>query len=89
MSHEEHKIKRSRRIHADEVKVRKQYKIAKVNGINVREPHKLAKKHATNCGKPNCALCGNPRKFFNEKTIQEKRFDQDVVNQMEPGECNV
>lgn len=22
-----------------------------------------------------CFMCGNPRKFFNEKTIQEKRFD--------------
>lgn len=24
-----------------------------------------------------CFACGNPRKYFNEKTIQEKRFEQD------------
>jgi hypothetical protein len=28
----------------------------------------------------NCAMChgGNPRKFFKEKTIQEKRLEQDI-----------
>lgn len=24
-----------------------------------------------------CHMCGNPRRMFKEKTIQEKRFDQD------------
>lgn len=23
-----------------------------------------------------CTMCGNPRKHFNEKTIQEKQFDE-------------
>jgi hypothetical protein len=23
-------------------------------------------------------MCGNPRKFFKEPTVQERRFDQDV-----------
>jgi hypothetical protein len=26
-----------------------------------------------------CAMCGNPRKFFNEKTIQERRFEQEKL----------
>lgn len=24
-----------------------------------------------------CACCGNPRRYFNEKTIQERRIEQD------------
>ena len=29
-----------------------------------------------NTTKPcSCAMCGNPRKFFNEKTLQEKRIE--------------
>jgi len=31
-----------------------------------------------NCGDSNCVMCGNPRKFFNEPTQQEKRLFQDV-----------
>lgn len=23
-----------------------------------------------------CAMCGNPRKYFNEPTLQERRFDE-------------
>jgi hypothetical protein len=26
--------------------------------------------------KCSCSLCGNPRKYFNEGTLQEKKFDQ-------------
>lgn len=26
-----------------------------------------------------CYICGNPRKFFKEKTIQEKRFWQEDI----------
>jgi ribosomal protein L44E len=37
--------------------------------------HKFHKKNALTCGNSNCYMCGNPRKFFNEKTIQEKRFE--------------
>lgn len=86
MSHEEHKIKHSKRIHDDETKVQKQVKIAKAYGMPVKEPHKLAKKHALNCGDPNCVMCGNPRKFFKEKTIQEKRFDQPQINGLDERE---
>jgi hypothetical protein len=28
------------------------------------------------CGQPGCLLCGNPRKAFEQKTIQELKFEQ-------------
>ena len=78
MSKEEDKLKNSRRRHADETAVKKQTKIAKSAGSDVSEPHRFAKRHAMNCGNPNCVMCGNPRKTFNELTPQEKRLFQDV-----------
>lgn len=34
----------------------------------------------TNHGKLcSCHMCGNPRKWFNEKTMQEKKIDQEDV----------
>ena len=76
MSKEEDKIKSATRRFNDEVKIAKQVKIAKSHGMEVKEPHKLAKHHALDCGQPGCMLCGNPRKIFSEKTIQEKSFEQ-------------
>jgi len=83
MSHEEDKFKHSKRLHDDETKVQKQVKIAKAHGVPIKEPHKLAKSHALNCGNPNCVMCMNPRKSFNELTIQEKRFYQAELNVLE------
>ena len=37
--------------------------------------HYFHKKSAMACGDPNCVMCGNPRKFFGEKTIQEKKAE--------------
>lgn len=76
MSDEITKIKRSKRIHKDEVAIQKQLRIAKKYNFTPKNPHHLAKRHAVNCGNPNCVMCGNPRKFFKEKTIQEVSFDQ-------------
>lgn len=78
MSTEQDKIKKSKRIQKDENAVKKQTKIAKTFGVPVKEPHKFAKHHAMNCGNPNCVMCGNPRKTFNELTPQEKRLFQDL-----------
>ena len=78
MSTEQDKFKKSKRIQKDENAVRKQVKIAREFGVPVTEPHKFAKHHAMNCGNPNCHMCGNPRKVFNEPTQQEKRLFQDV-----------
>jgi hypothetical protein len=76
MSTEEDKIKHSKRLHKEEAAIKRQAKIAKAYGIPVKETHMFAKKHATNCGKSECGLCGNPRKTMGEETIQEKRFKQ-------------
>ena len=78
MSKPEDKIKHSTRLHNEEVKIAKQVKIAKASNHTkyLKEPHRLAKHHAMDCGTPGCMMCGNPRKTFKEKTIQEKSFDQ-------------
>lgn len=85
MSDEKDKFKNSKRRLKDDNAIQKQLKIAKdtyhINPNDLSElqqPHRLAKHHVMNCGKPNCMLCANPRKIFKEKTIQEKRFDQNM-----------
>jgi len=75
MSKDADKIKHSKRLHQDQTAIEKQKSIAKAHGFPTGPEHRLAKIHATTCGDPNCAMCGNPRKFFNEKTIQEKRSE--------------
>ena len=70
------KLKHSKRIHQKHNYVDKQLRIAKANHFEVREPHRFQKKSAVNCGDPKCLYCMNPRKSFNEKTMQEKSFDQ-------------
>lgn len=81
MSSEFTKEKVSRRIHKTGNHVAKQLKIAKQKGLGfkdevIKQPHRLAKHHAMDCGRPGCMMCGNPRKLFGEKTIQERRFYQ-------------
>jgi hypothetical protein len=76
MSNENDKLQHSKRIYKSEVKIKKQVKIAKENGIPVTEAHRFNKHHAMDCGNPNCIMCGNPRKVWGEKTIQEKKFEE-------------
>lgn len=70
------KIKHSKRIQQKKNYIKKQVKIAKAHKIPVDEPHTLQDHSAVTCGDSNCVMCGNPRKFFKERTIQEKSFDQ-------------
>lgn len=76
MSNEFDKVKHSKRLHDDEVKIARQVRIAKEKHVEVKEPHKFHKHRAMNCGNPKCIMCGNPRKVWKEKTIQEKRNEQ-------------
>jgi hypothetical protein len=78
MSTQIEKEKHSRRLHLDEVYIAKQVKIAKSHGIPVKagEEHRLHKVSGTTCGDSNCVMCGNPRKFWGEPTMQEKKFIQ-------------
>lgn len=81
MSTPAEKIKNASRRFRDENAIKKQTKIAKSHqhtGKAIKEPHRFNKHHAMDCGTPGCILCGNPRKIFKEKTIQEQRFYQDA-----------
>ena len=79
MGTEQDKFKKSKRLLKDENAVKKQTKIAKSVGLDVKQPHRLEKHHATDCGNPECFLCGNPRKTHKDKlTAQEKRLFQDM-----------
>lgn len=81
MSDTESKEKHSKRLHQKETHIRNQVKIAKAHGVEIKpgQEHRLQDHSALNCGNPNCVMCANPRKVFNEKTIQEKRFDQEQL----------
>lgn len=73
------KNKRANRRAKTKCAMKRQLEIAKAVApsyakIVAETPHKLAKRHALNCGNPKCVMCGNPRKFYNEETMQEKRF---------------
>lgn len=78
MSNEADKFNHSKRLLEDENAIKKQTKIAKEFGIPVNEPHKFAKHHAMNCGNSRCMICSNPRRTWNELTIQEKREFQET-----------
>ena len=85
MANELAKFLNSRRRQKDENAIRKQTKIARQRGSFtddhnvVKEPHRLNKRHAMDCGRPGCALCGNPRHIHKDRlTAQEKRLFQDL-----------
>jgi len=78
MRTEEDKIKHSKRMLKDDAAVKKQVDIAKQHGTSLTKPHSFSKTHAMTCGDSNCVMCGNPRKFWGEKTIQEQRLFQEV-----------
>jgi len=85
VSNEQNKFSNSRRRHKDESAVARQVKIAKQRGISdknaiIKEPHRLVKHHAMDCGRPECSLCGNPRKVHGMKTPQELKLEQDLDN---------
>lgn len=67
---------RAERISNKEKYSNKQNKIAQQYHIKPLGKH--CSNSATTCGSSTCAMCGNPRKFNNEPTIQEKRMFQDV-----------
>lgn len=74
----EEKAKKAKRLQQEQNAIQKQRKIAKSHNFPTGPEHRLAKVHATTCGDSNCVMCGNPRKFFGERTVQEKRLFQDV-----------
>lgn len=69
---------RSKRRHENFRACQKQVEIAKAHNIDIDTPHKYTKKHVMDCGNPKCFICGNPRKVFKEKTVQERRNEQSL-----------
>ena len=73
-------LKRGKRRRLTTNAIERQKRIAKNstwhNDKLLKQPHRMAKHHALDCGQPGCVMCGNPRKFFKQKTIQEKSFEQ-------------
>ena len=82
MSDQETKEKHSRRLHDDETHVKKRVRILKekhaflADRKVVKQPHRLHKFTGMNCGNPHCVMCMNPRKGWDEKTVQEQSFEQ-------------
>lgn len=77
MSDEIQKQKHSKRIQQKENHINRQMDIRKAHNFpEERDAHRYHKVSGCTCGNPNCVMCGNPRKFFGEKTIQEKSFEQ-------------
>jgi hypothetical protein len=85
MSNEENKLAHGRRIQqknrhiARQVRIRQAHKFPNpTKDGRIEKPHRYHKTSGVTCGDSRCAMCGNPRKFFKEPTVQEQRFDQDV-----------
>ena len=72
--------KKQKKLHNDEKAIDKQIAILKSCGSGnkklMNEPNRMKKQHAMDCGTPNCPICGNPRKIYNQLPISEKRFAQ-------------
>ena len=86
MSDELIKEKRSKRLFSDKIKSKRQKKILKCHGLDTNpfeSENYYNKRHSLNCGNSNCVICGNPRKFFGEKTYQELKFDESEKIQIE------
>jgi hypothetical protein len=87
MSDETDKIKHSKRQQQKENHINRQMSIRKAHSFADygtpadspgESPHRYHKVSGMTCGDPNCVMCGNPRKFFDERTMQEQRAMQDV-----------
>jgi serine/threonine protein phosphatase PrpC len=88
MSNNDDKLKNSSRRYADQVAIEKQVRIAKDYHMHqntkwkyILQPHRNHKMHILNCGNSKCYMCGNPRRWFKETTIQEKKFFQHRLHQ--------
>jgi hypothetical protein len=82
MSNPEDRVKHSRRFYDVETHVERRKKLIKAKSVYFdghstdKQPHRLYKCSGMNCGNSHCVMCGNPRKFLKEKTIQERSFEQ-------------
>ena len=85
MSDEQDKLKHSKRQQQKENHINRQMNIRKAHSFGAGgidsandSPHRYHKVSGMTCGDANCVMCGNPRKFFGELTLQEQRAIQDL-----------
>ena len=88
MGTEQDKIKHSKRQQQKANHINRQMNIRKAHqfpvdptqpgGAEEVNSHRYHKTSGMTCGDPDCVMCGNPRKFFGEPTVQEQRELQDV-----------
>jgi hypothetical protein len=89
MGNQVERYKHSRRLHRKLAHIDRQMGIRKVIFANRDpmtgntmggddNPHRYHKLSGMTCGSSRCVMCGNPRKFFDERTMQEQRAMQDV-----------
>ena len=82
MSTETDKFKHSKRQQQKANHINRQMSIRKAHSFTAdNEPetaHRYHKVSGMTCGDSNCVMCGNPRKFFDERTVQEQRQMQDL-----------
>jgi replication-associated recombination protein RarA len=78
MSNQVERFKHSKRVAKKQTKLARKMGLAKAYGYDhvLKNPHKYAKQSMFHCGNASCFMCGNPRKVFKEKTMQERRFEQ-------------
>lgn len=67
--------KRAERRHHYQRLKRKRYRELKANGLLIDEKH-LGYAVSTHNAGCSCHMCGNPRKYYNDKTIQEQKQDE-------------
>lgn len=78
------KIKHSRRIKQTQTYIARQVMLANtIHKQPIDTPHKYHKLSADTCGNPNCFMCGNPRKYFSELTIQEQSMFQQNLHTLD------
>ena len=80
MSNKLDKEKHQVRLQQKQMHMYRQLKIARRNRgyryIDTKDAHKYHKLSGATCSNPNCVFCGNPRRMWNQRTIQELKFIQ-------------
>lgn len=74
------KMKRQARFLQKARSIQRQYQLRKAiyhtdaaTDKQTKQPHRMAKLSFQTCGSSTCVMCGNPRKFFGDLTIQEQK----------------
>lgn len=86
MSDQETKISRSKRFSKSKNRGLKRYKDALIAPLTdgLKYTRRFEDRSYFTCGNSNCIMCGNPRKFFDLKTLKEQSDEQIISSEMLP-----